>query len=65
MRVLPVSKEALRNLTPLATDGASEYNGVNLSPRDWATLVQISIDEWAKRNSDLLHLKSELRLQDP
>lgn len=65
MRVLPVSKEASRNLTLLATDGASEYSGVNLSPRDWATLVQISIDEWAKRNSGLPHLKSELRLKDP
>jgi hypothetical protein len=34
MKRVENSKEAFRNLTLLAADGASEYNGVNLSPRN-------------------------------
>lgn len=35
MKRLENSKEAYRNLTIIASDGSSEYNGVYLTPASW------------------------------
>ncbi|KAI1741520.1 hypothetical protein F4680DRAFT_66843 [Xylaria scruposa] len=63
MKRVETSKEAFRNLTLLAADGASEYSGVNLSPRNWATLVKESMDGWATRNrgASPLEIRAEIK----
>ena len=35
MKRIENSKEAYRNLTIIASDGSSEYNGVVLTPASW------------------------------
>ena len=44
MKRIESSKEAFRNLTLIASDGASEYSSVNLNPSNWAKHVQ---DAWS------------------
>jgi len=63
MKRVESSKEAFRNLTLLAADGASEYSGVNLSPRNWATLVKETIDGWSTRNRgpSPLEIRAEIK----
>lgn len=63
MKRVESSKEAFRHLTLLAADGASEYSGVNLTPRNWATLVKETIDSWSakKRGTSPLDLEAEIR----
>ncbi|EWG54954.1 hypothetical protein FVEG_13036 [Fusarium verticillioides 7600] len=39
MRLVENSKEAYRNLTVIASDRSSEYNGVVPTPISWATMV--------------------------
>jgi hypothetical protein len=67
MKRIESSKEAYRNLTLLASDGASEYCGVNLTPPNWATLVQNTVDAWMGKNSgpSAMDLRAEIkRLQN-
>lgn len=33
-----------------ASDNSAEYGGVNLTPRNWATLAKETMDSWASRN---------------
>lgn len=47
MKRVESSKEAFRNLTLIAADGASEYCGVNLNPDNWASLIKSAVDNWA------------------
>ena len=63
MKRVESSKEAFRNLTLLAADGASEYSGVNLSPRNWATLIKETTDAWATRNRgpSPLEIRAEIK----
>ncbi|KAF5021544.1 hypothetical protein F66182_6426 [Fusarium sp. NRRL 66182] len=63
MKRVESSKEAFRNLTLLAADGASEYSGVNLTPRNWATLVKETMDGWATRNRgpSPLEIRAEIK----
>ncbi|QYT05580.1 hypothetical protein H0G86_012470 [Trichoderma simmonsii] len=51
MKRIENSKEAYRNLTVIAPDGSSEYNGVVLSPSSWATIVAKKVLNWKKNNS--------------
>ncbi|KKO98960.1 hypothetical protein THAR02_08924 [Trichoderma harzianum] len=51
MKRIENSKEAYRNLTVIAPDGSSEYNGVVLSPGSWATIVAKKVLNWKKNNS--------------
>jgi hypothetical protein len=63
MKRIESSKEAFRNLTLLAADGATEYSSVNLMPRNWASLVQRKIDEWIRRNDSpsTKEIRAEIR----
>ncbi|KAM0247609.1 hypothetical protein ACHAQJ_009775 [Trichoderma viride] len=51
MKRIESSKEAFRNLTLLAADGATEFSSVNLTPPNWAKLVQEKMDEWIMSNN--------------
>ena len=44
------SKESLRNSTMVDADGSNEVQGVNLTPKGWATLCKQKQDGWFKRN---------------
>ncbi|GAQ05379.1 hypothetical protein ALT_2700 [Aspergillus lentulus] len=44
------SKEAMRNSTMVDSDGANELLGVNLTPKNWATLCKEKQEGWTKRN---------------
>lgn len=61
------SKESMRNSTFVDADGANELQGVNLSPKNWATLCQKKSEGWFKRNGEysLPQLDAEiLRLEN-
>ena len=62
MKRVESSKEAYRNLTLIASDGASEYAGVNLMPSNWAKHVKAAVDNWAAQNSgpSPLEIRSEI-----
>ncbi|KAL0778305.1 hypothetical protein CaCOL14_005958 [Colletotrichum acutatum] len=51
MKRIENSKEAFRNLTVIASDGSSEYNGVVLTPSSWATMVAKKTLNWTKNHS--------------
>ncbi|KAL7917400.1 hypothetical protein ACQKWADRAFT_324685 [Trichoderma austrokoningii] len=63
MKRVESSKEAFRNLTLLAADGATEYNSVNLLPPNWASQVQQKMDEWQKFNNNpsIIELHAEIK----
>ncbi|KAL7946421.1 hypothetical protein V8C42DRAFT_357282 [Trichoderma barbatum] len=63
MKRIENSKEAYRNLTVIAPDGSSEYNGVVLSPSSWATIVAKKVLNWKKNNSgpSPAEIRAELR----
>lgn len=63
MKRIENSKEAYRNLTIIASDGSSEYNGVNLTPPGWATLVAKKTLNWKKNNSkpNPAEIRAEIR----
>ncbi|KAF2745726.1 hypothetical protein M011DRAFT_504598 [Sporormia fimetaria CBS 119925] len=51
MKRIENSKEAFRNLTLIAEDGVSEYSSVNLTPRNWASIVQDKVVNWGINNA--------------
>ncbi|OTA07299.1 hypothetical protein A9Z42_0081940 [Trichoderma parareesei] len=63
MKRIENSKEAYRNLTVIAPDGSSEYNGVVLNPSSWATIVAKKVLNWKKNNSgpSAAEIRAELR----
>ncbi|PTB62270.1 hypothetical protein BBK36DRAFT_1163305 [Trichoderma citrinoviride] len=63
MKRIENSKEAYRNLTVIAPDGSSEYNGVVLTPSSWATIVAKKVLNWKKNNSgpSAAEIRAELR----
>uniref|UniRef100_A0A0D2Y3C3 Uncharacterized protein n=1 Tax=Fusarium oxysporum (strain Fo5176) TaxID=660025 RepID=A0A0D2Y3C3_FUSOF len=63
MKRIENSKEAYRNLTIIASDGSSEYNGVVLTPANWATLVAKKTLNWKKNNSkpNPAEIRAEIR----
>ncbi|KAF4339605.1 hypothetical protein FBEOM_6481 [Fusarium beomiforme] len=63
MKRIENSKEAYRNLTIIASDGSSEYNGVVLTPASWATLVAKKTLSWKKNNSmpNPAEIRAEIR----
>ncbi|EHK96225.1 hypothetical protein M7I_8079 [Glarea lozoyensis 74030] len=52
MKRIENSKEAFRNLVLIAEDGVSEYNSVNLTPSNWATIVKNKVLGWQSRNAN-------------
>ncbi|KAK6330551.1 hypothetical protein TWF718_002751 [Orbilia javanica] len=46
------SKETLRDSTIADFDGSSEIQGVQLTPKNWATICQQKVDGWFKRNGN-------------
>lgn len=50
MKRVESSKEAYRNLTMVAEDGASEYNVVSLNPPDWANIIAVEVTKWGRTN---------------
>ncbi|KAJ5623003.1 hypothetical protein N7490_011608 [Penicillium lividum] len=50
MKRVESSKEAYRNMTMIAEDGASEYNVVSLNPTDWANIIAREVDNWGTKN---------------
>ncbi|KAK1756581.1 hypothetical protein QBC47DRAFT_299400 [Echria macrotheca] len=63
MKRIESSKEAIRNLTIIGIDGASEYVTVNLSPPGWATDVATKYNTWASRNQgpSIMDLRAEIK----
>ncbi|KAJ3545289.1 hypothetical protein NM208_g2588 [Fusarium decemcellulare] len=65
MKRVESSKEALRNLTIIGIDGASEYATVNLSPSDWATEVMTKYKSWGSQEKNkgpsTLDLRAEIK----
>ncbi|KAK0706084.1 hypothetical protein B0T26DRAFT_755616 [Lasiosphaeria miniovina] len=61
MKRIENSKEAYRNLTIVADDGASEYNGVVLTPSHWATIIRDKVRGWKKRNDK--PMPAEIRVE--
>ncbi|KAM0555879.1 hypothetical protein ACHAPJ_006281 [Fusarium lateritium] len=50
MKRVESSKEAIRNLTIIGIDGASEYATVNLSPSDWSKQITDTYDTCGSKN---------------
>ncbi|EPE30037.1 hypothetical protein GLAREA_13085 [Glarea lozoyensis ATCC 20868] len=63
MKRIENSKEAFRNLVLIAEDGVSEYNSVNLTPSNWATIVKNKVLGWQSRNANPSpsEIRSEIR----
>ncbi|KAK3365596.1 hypothetical protein B0T24DRAFT_710717 [Lasiosphaeria ovina] len=63
MKRIENSKEAYRNLTIIASDGSSEYNGVVLTPASWATLVAKKTLNWSRNNAkpNPAEIRAEIR----
>ncbi|KAF5716168.1 hypothetical protein FMUND_6511 [Fusarium mundagurra] len=63
MKRIENSKEAYRNLTVIASDGSSEYNGVVLTPISWATMVAKKTLNWKKDHAkpNPAELRAEIR----
>lgn len=63
MKRIESSKEAFRNLTLIASDGASEYSGVVLTPSSWASKAKSKFDSWGAKNNgpSALELRGELK----
>ncbi|KAG7294644.1 hypothetical protein NEMBOFW57_004721 [Staphylotrichum longicolle] len=63
MKRIENSKEAYRNLTIIASDGSSEYNGVVLTPASWATIVAKKALNWKKNNGkpNPAEIRAEIR----
>ncbi|KAK0741578.1 hypothetical protein B0T18DRAFT_307044, partial [Schizothecium vesticola] len=61
------SKESFRNSTLVDVDGANEVLGVNLTPKNWATLCKQKQDGWFQRNGKYTveQLDAEIRHNDP
>ncbi|KAG7042833.1 hypothetical protein JMJ78_0006340 [Colletotrichum scovillei] len=63
MKRIENSKEAYRNLTIIASDGSSEYNGVVLTPSTWAKEVALKVLHWKANNHgpSIAEVRAELR----
>lgn len=63
MKRVESSKEALRNLTIIGIDGASENATVNLEPSDWAQKALDKYKHWASKNTgpSVLDLRAEIK----
>ncbi|VTT61516.1 unnamed protein product [Fusarium fujikuroi] len=63
MKRIENSKEAYRNLTVIASDGSSEYNGVVLTPVSWATMVAKKTLNWKKDHAkpNPAEIRAEIR----
>ncbi|KAL3459170.1 hypothetical protein BJX64DRAFT_291423 [Aspergillus heterothallicus] len=63
MKRVESSKEAYRNLTLIAEDGASEYCGVNLNPPDWAVKIQEVVDNWStqQKGPSAIEIRGEIK----
>ncbi|KAL2880862.1 hypothetical protein SGCOL_003889 [Colletotrichum sp. CLE4] len=63
MKRIENSKEAYRNLTIIASDGSSEYNGVVLTPSTWAKEVALKVLNWKANNHgpSIAEVRAELR----
>jgi hypothetical protein len=44
------SKESMRNSSIVDSDGANELWGVELTPKNWATICKNAVDGWWKKN---------------
>ncbi|KAI1119698.1 hypothetical protein F5Y10DRAFT_273838 [Nemania abortiva] len=53
MKRVEASKEASRNLVVIDPDGSTEWQEVNLTPANWATLCKEKVDQWQAQNGRL------------
>jgi hypothetical protein len=65
MKRIESSKEAMRNLTIIGIDGATEYATVNLTPEDWGYQMKAKMESWATSNKrkgpSVLDLRAEIK----
>ncbi|KAK6352526.1 hypothetical protein TWF730_009350 [Orbilia blumenaviensis] len=66
MKRVESSKEAARNLVVIDPDGTTEWQEVQLTPANWATLCKEKVDQWHAKNGALSRkdFESEIKRLD-